>query len=55
MFHLEAWEDGGGAHAEGEHVGDRGDGDGHSGVLLDSKPNDISSAFYRLAMVFDFH
>ena len=39
MIYLEAWKDGGGAHAESEHVGDRGDGDGHSGVLIDSKAN----------------
>ena len=37
MIHLEAWKDGGGADAESEHVGDRGDGDGDSGVLISAQ------------------
>ena len=41
MFHLEAWKDGSGAHAESEHVGDRGDGDGDSGVLVDISTDPI--------------
>ena len=41
MFHLEAWKDGSGAHAESEHVGDRGDSDGDSGVLVDISTDPI--------------
>ena len=37
MIYLEAWKDGGGADAESEHVGDRGDGDGDSGVLISAQ------------------
>lgn len=42
-FYLEARKDGGGADAECEHVGDRGDGDCDSGVLVGSRQNKIST------------
>ena len=43
VFHLEAREDGGCADTECEDVGDRGDGDCDSGVLIGRRLSGISA------------